>query len=235
MAVIGNNEAIVDLLLQYGADPSVQSNDEIGLTPMHIAAMSGQLNLIQKFLQKSPRSLNAVDKSNATPIMSASLYNQYKALELLLDNGANPNIKEHGRFRTVLHVALTGDNEGCYYEIAKLILSRGCDVNAQDSMGYTVLHMAVTMGDEDLCSLFLNFGADPKVRTNHGVDAIAMARKLHRLDLAKFLKDRHDRVHGLRDIIEAQIAPWKNQVRLQQKAIESLQMDLLHLQTQMKF
>jgi len=234
MAVISGSDPIADLLLEHGADPTVQADDEMGITPMHMAAMFGRLTFIQKCLKLFPRSVNTVDKTNATPIMSAALYNQYKALELLLDNGANPNIKEHNKFRNVLHVALTGDNEGCYNEIAKLILSRGCDVNAQDASGFTALHMAVNMGDESLCSLFLNYGADPKVTTNHGANAISLATKLKRVDLARFLTDRYDRVSSLRDIIDAQVAPWKNQIRLQQKVVESLQMDIQRLQAQVQ-
>jgi len=53
MAVISGSDPIADLLMEHGADPTVQADDEMGITPMHMAAMFGRLTFIQKCLNCS--------------------------------------------------------------------------------------------------------------------------------------------------------------------------------------
>lgn len=58
-------------------------------------------------------------------------------------------------------------NEG-HRDMAKLLLSLGCDVNAVDANGATVLHHAIDTGDMRLVELLVSFGASGTIADENG-------------------------------------------------------------------
>lgn len=70
----------------------------------------------------------------------------YRMVELLLDNGADPNPYPEPRVvltNTPLHVAVWARR----LDLAALLLDRGARIDAQNADGYTPLHWAVLHGD----------------------------------------------------------------------------------------
>ena len=108
MATIRRQPDIVQLLLENGADPNIQSND--GETPLMSASYRsyrpGSTDIV-KLLLKNGANPNIRDIEGSTALMLVSIEGKIKLAELLLKNGANPNIKNDDG-DTALSLAVTG-------------------------------------------------------------------------------------------------------------------------------
>ena len=62
------------------------------------------------------------------------------------------------------------------FDIARLLIEAGADVNAAHQAGFTPLHAAAMTGQLELAKLLLDRGADPRAQADDGRDALAMAR-----------------------------------------------------------
>ncbi len=80
---------------------------------------------------------NVIDEFGRTPLMVASLSNNFKAAKLLVDSGANYKAKDEGG-ATALSYAVRGDAKG----IAALLLALGLNPTAEDKIGLSPLKLA---------------------------------------------------------------------------------------------
>jgi hypothetical protein len=60
------------------------------------------------------------------------------------------------------------------YELTELLISRGADLNAQDTFGFTALMIAAQHGDYDMAWLLLDKGANPVLQNKGGLHALAL-------------------------------------------------------------
>ena len=99
------------------------------------AAAEGNLNSVKKYLAKG-LDINAKGGSlKSSALLSATLYDQVKMTEFLIQNGADVNAKgDDGG--TALHAAAFLGK----YEIAKLLIQNGADVDARNNEGETVIN-----------------------------------------------------------------------------------------------
>ncbi len=82
------NEKIALLLISRGADVNEKAAD--GITPLHLAACCGEIEVIKLLLTKGA-DVNARTTNGATPLFGAAGSGQLEAIKLLLANGANIN------------------------------------------------------------------------------------------------------------------------------------------------
>ncbi|MHA7877967.1 MAG: ankyrin repeat domain-containing protein, partial [Bacteroidota bacterium] len=108
-----------------GASVDAQDND--GLTPLCLAAMYGQDNVIGLLLDLGA-DIEARSLRNRTPLHIAARRGQNGAVGLLLDRGADIEAKAM-RNRTALHFAVRARQ----VETAGTLLSRGAVVNVHDN------------------------------------------------------------------------------------------------------
>ena len=88
-------------------------------------------------------------------------------LKLLLNNGANINLKDSSG-QTALHrVALTPPQESL--ELMKYLIEQGADVNAQDIDGNTPLFIAHAINNDEAVNLLIQSGADTSIKNNLGM------------------------------------------------------------------
>ncbi|XP_054708988.1 ankyrin repeat and SOCS box protein 10-like [Uloborus diversus] len=169
-AVFHRHTEAVKLLLVRGANPNVM--DDVGYSPMHLCAERGFCNVIRILLRYNAR----VDFSRVLPgdtaygfpprasqtdepLRLALKNGYYKAAELLLKNGANPNTEYFLGHEINLLNPL--DIEGI-----DLLLKYGADSNAADRQGMTLLMKACRNPEAyDTADLLITCGADVNAMT----------------------------------------------------------------------
>ncbi|KAI8725461.1 hypothetical protein NCS52_00117200 [Fusarium sp. LHS14.1] len=160
--------------------------------------------------------INAQDRiGDCTALTHAAWIGRDDFVELLLENGADPNRPEqHGR--TALHIAVKHKYSGivamlldyganvdarvhswtplllaakyCWFKIPDYLLRKGADVNAADYHGRTALHWAAHHGDKRLAQLLLERGADMNAKDRWGKTALQWAVANREADVAHLLR-----------------------------------------------
>jgi uncharacterized protein len=108
----------------------------------------------------------------ATPLMRAAKAGDVELVRLLLDGGANPSLALRNQTTTMM-VALGARGaraltpEAPAFQVIKLCLDRGADVNATNTGGETLLHQAVGRGDA-MVRLLAERGAKLDARDKQG-------------------------------------------------------------------
>jgi ankyrin repeat protein len=100
-------------------------------------------------------------------MLDASRRGDFKAVQSLLDRGANPNARDN-QGHTALMTALAGkrESEAAFWERQKI------DVNASDRNGATLLMYAATAGEPDRVAFLLDHGARINARDHEGRTAL---------------------------------------------------------------
>ena len=124
---------VVKLLLDKNADAKHQTKDE--RNALHLATFDGHAEIIKMFLDKDVP-VNVIDSWGDSPLLNAANTND-EAVKLLLDAGADVNVKKNPQMKTPLHNAAQYGR----VEMVKMLLAKGADVNARDSEGETPLDM----------------------------------------------------------------------------------------------
>lgn len=87
MACLRGHAEIARQLVARGADVN-----KTGWTPLHYAATSGHVQIMQMLLDESAY-IDAESPNGTTPLMMAAMYGTPAAVKLLLDEGADPTVK----------------------------------------------------------------------------------------------------------------------------------------------
>ena len=151
------SEHIIRLCLSYGANP--KHCRATGITALHGAAVREATNVID-FLLDRELSIDVASVSGLSPLHLASQYGCVKAAKLLLERGADVNMRAHGHaYCTPLHLATAAGHE----RIVQVLLHAGADLEApvyvSQTMTWTPLCVAATLGHESIFELLLLQGA----------------------------------------------------------------------------
>lgn len=151
-------------------DPSIItpfSRDDRGYTPLHVAAICGQAQLIDLLVHKGAP-VNATDYHALTPLHLACQRGYQGVTLLLLHYKANTDAQDNNG-NTPLHLACMYGHEDCvkalvYYD------SHTCRLEVQNDKGDTALHMASRWGYEGIIQVLLENGASTSI-TNKNKDS----------------------------------------------------------------
>ncbi|KAL8602489.1 hypothetical protein ACOMHN_066016 [Nucella lapillus] len=154
---------VVKLLVGHKA--YLRAVDEKGHTPLYKACSKRQDDVVDYLFQTNPR-LALGDSSY--PLCFSVENNNLVIVEMFLDVGMSANTRCKKR-RTLLHLAC---KEG-YYEMAKLLLTRGAKVDAKGVGGLTPLHWAAKAPrHQGIIELLLDNGADLYAKDDYGCMAL---------------------------------------------------------------
>jgi ankyrin repeat protein len=151
-AEVGDAGAVRELI---AAQPDlIAQPDARGLTPLHVAAAYGHLEVCAALIDAGAE-VNVADEDGETPLHSAIRRNQRAVARFLLEHGAATEARNaRGRTPLLLVARETGN-----IEMARLLVGAGADVNATSSYDETPLDLAAWRGFRGLANLFLDEGA----------------------------------------------------------------------------
>jgi ankyrin repeat protein len=125
----------VDILVRHGADPLAKNRD--GYTPLHVAAAEDDYEVVKHLAALVGTDVRGT--KGETPLHVAAYRGSRRAVEVLLELGADPNARDEDG-RTPLHYLFMGEHIDVL--ILKMLLSKGADPNARDKDGKTPLELA---------------------------------------------------------------------------------------------
>lgn len=144
---------VINLLLEHGAD--VNAADKIGRTALHQASRAEVINL----LLEHGADVNASDKDGGTALHNAVRYQQVRRINSLLEHNVDLKARDK-QGNTPLILAIKHDCRASV-EISEILLWKGADVNAADSLSNTTpLSHAVRTENVELIKILLTYGAD---------------------------------------------------------------------------
>ena len=163
-AELGNNLAL-RTLLNYGAD--VSSKSITGMTPLHYAVKAPTPTGLLMLLENGALA-TAKNKWNQSPLNLASYFQDDPAyLAPLLDAGVDVNEKDcYGS--SALDCANFMNN----VRTARYLLSRGANINSQDSAATPALNHSIRNNAHECLSLLLELGPDLALKNDVGETAL---------------------------------------------------------------
>jgi ankyrin repeat protein len=163
-ALLWNNIAIAQFLLEKG----IKDDDAL-----FIATRRGYASILDAIL-KNVNDINSFrTQDGMTLLMIATKEGFRDIFEILLNKGADVNLKDAGGL-TPLMIAVTRGNS----EFINTLINKGANVNIQDEHGVTALMNAVENGDISTVQLLLAHGANVNVRDEKGRSPISLAYTL---------------------------------------------------------
>uniref|UniRef100_A0AAX7TAU8 RHD domain-containing protein n=1 Tax=Astatotilapia calliptera TaxID=8154 RepID=A0AAX7TAU8_ASTCA len=158
LAVITRQVKVVEVLLKAGADPSLVDKD--GRTPLHLAALAGDHNILRFLLahlgECHAHLVNMPDFHGLHPLHLAVRRDGERCLRLLVEGGAKINEPEQKSGNTALHLAVREN-------LFKVLRA---DVNACTFGGNTPLHLAASLSSPTFCSMLIAAGADKSIEND---------------------------------------------------------------------
>lgn len=150
------------------------------------AVKVGDVNGVKKFLGAGA-DVNARDKDgdNQTPLHYACRKGHAAIVRLLLDHGADVNVR-NGLHNTPIGLACETDG---HLDIVRILIDAGADVNAKNSAvnGYTPLHAACRHGHSDVARLLVDVAADVNARNLNGNTPLHVACRRGHMDIVRLL------------------------------------------------
>ncbi|XP_030583975.1 cyclin-dependent kinase 4 inhibitor C [Archocentrus centrarchus] len=147
------------------------------------ASASGKIPDILYLLQNGAQ-VNGLNEFNRTAIQVVML-GSIKSIEILLNAGANPNVRDPSCGLTVTHDAA---REG-FLDSVSILIKGGADVNIADNKGNLPLHLAAGEGHLEVAKLLIGFTEKPKKTNNEGVTAEQLARDHGKTVVAAFIQN----------------------------------------------
>lgn len=143
--------------------------------------------VLELLINKNPEAVNQIDRNGDTALHIALKYNPvYDNIKLLLDKGADINIKEQQGFNALLTAATWTNN----LDIIKLLVERGADIHQYLPNGSNnALTISITANKPEFVKYFIEKGADVNEKTPNGLYPAGMACMNGNAEIIKMLAD----------------------------------------------
>ncbi|KAL3449235.1 ankyrin repeat-containing domain protein [Aspergillus insuetus] len=189
LAMRGNDSEVVDVLLQHGAELSLQDGPVLLLQAARGRHFEFVKYLLRKGVAAEPQdsTLGHLLHESIQPCKRISM----NIMSILLDYGASPNARDKLGSSVLAKVAARG-----YPAIIRLLLWYGAHADPVDCLGRTPLFMAVMACRLDVVEILLETGdVNIRPRTCAGRTLVSVASGANSLEILQALKNWEDGVH----------------------------------------
>jgi ankyrin repeat protein len=161
-------------------------------TEAQLSRLTNSLESVVNLLLRSGSGVQGSDVEGATPFIRAAAFGQLSITEFLLHNGSDLEARDKWG-RTALIAAACDCAAASMpdtYEIIKLLLDRGAQINATDNDGNTSLMVASEGGvvKTDIVKLLIARGAKLGLKNKAGQTALALALQGDNPEVVRLLK-----------------------------------------------
>ncbi|MDA2164604.1 ankyrin repeat domain-containing protein [Bacillus cereus] len=136
------------------------------------AVISRNKEKVVEFIKTNPSAVNEFSEDGWTLLHLAAYFGQKKLASFLLESGADIHIRaKNENENTPLQAAIANKQ----IELVTFLIEKGSDVNVIQSGGWTGLHEAALLGNEEIIVLLLKNGANKMIEKNDGKTAYDIA------------------------------------------------------------
>uniref|UniRef100_A0A673AYN2 Ankyrin repeat domain 52 n=1 Tax=Sphaeramia orbicularis TaxID=375764 RepID=A0A673AYN2_9TELE len=174
-AASGGNVDCLNLLLSGGAELDVRDN--LGRSALHYAAANGNSQCTIS-LVRAGAEVNELDLTGCSPLHYAAASHTFcGCLDFLLDNGANPTLKNTKGYSAVHFAAAYGNKQHLELVSRLLEISFNCLEEVESNIPVSPLHLAAYYGHCDALRLLCETLVSLDVRDIEGQTALHLAAK----------------------------------------------------------
>lgn len=153
-----------EILSRLAAGADVNEENESGETALMMAAEQGYLKLVKLLLDRGAD----LTAQGLPALSSAARRGRLNVVKFFVERGVD--VSQEGRGPDLIGVV-----QNRHPDLLRYLLDHGADVNAHDSVGWTVLMEAANVDRMDMVELLLEHGADVSLTSKFGTTAIAVA------------------------------------------------------------
>jgi ankyrin repeat protein len=155
--------------------------DDFGNSVLHIALLEKSSDDIIKVIINKGARINAVDYNGKTPLRLAVDMELWQSAKIIADSGADP-------FLTAVDNKSPAEIAIAQGEVGIRAIFSGKAINAKDSSGNTILHLAARLGSADTISILFELGANRSIRNISSEIPSDIAVKWNRTEISELLR-----------------------------------------------
>ena len=182
VAIENRDLAVVTQLLDQTAT-ALETPDQDGQPPLHVAIQEGQLTIVKALLTRGAN-IDAVGYHGWHALHIASSLGNLDMVNLCLTYNADIRARTSTQ-QTALHKAASSRS----LPVLRQLVAAGAELEARNDRGMTCLHVAAHKNDEPIVrALVLEYGVDVLSRDKHGETAAMWAERGAGLSVGGWLK-----------------------------------------------
>ncbi|PEQ47568.1 hypothetical protein COK00_10405 [Bacillus cereus] len=149
------------------------------------AVISGNKEKVVEFMKENPNAVNEFSEDGWTLLHLAAYFGEKELASFLIESGADIHIRAKNENKnTPLQAAIANKQS----ELVAFLIEKGSHVNVIQSGGWTGLHEAALLGNEEIVMLLLENGANKTIKKNDGKTAYDIALEKEHDHLLHYLQ-----------------------------------------------
>ena len=180
------NDELFGFIADKGTDVFLKTKG--GQNCLHIASLSGDLNLCNILIGKYKFDVHMTDNRGWRALHFSAQSGKYKNVKLFADKKTDIYLKTKEGVNCLHIAAAHGHLNLC----KTLIEEHTFDVHICDEYGWTALHYSVKNGNYEMIKFFIDMGSDIYLKVNDGSNCLHIAALHGHFNLSKMLLDNYN-------------------------------------------